>query len=386
MSSRPLKLGIRAKMVFVIIPLLVFGFAVSGYITVLSTRNSLLSQSSSFIRYKLRQFESYASRQWANLENSGLSEEEGYVDIVHNSLKEYAGGMITRKSELIFVLDDSGTLVFSTGNPDFSASFSRRIRREGYLENAELYRYSIDGGFYYGLSLSLGSPEWEVVIVEEARSFTDEIRSIGLMQSLTFFIILVVIVASVTALLTTVTAPIQRFRNTIREIMEDKDFSRKVRIEYPDEIGDLAYDFNILTANFDLAYTKMKDYALNEVIARKELNIREYETLDVLARASDYKDPETAAHINRVSDYALLMAKLLGLDEETRELIYYATPLHDIGKLGIPDAILLKPARLDDRERKVMNTHTSIGYEIMENPSSKYLKAGALIAISHHEC
>ena len=231
----------------------------------------------------------------------------------------------------------------------------------------------------------LSLPPYEVFIIEEAQSFMDEIKLVMYQQILSFLIILILIVVAVIILMSSITAPIKRFRNTINDIIEYKDFSRQVPIEYPDEIGDLACDFNIMISNFDLAYKKLKDYALNEAITRKELHLREYETLDVLARASDYKDPETAAHIIRVSHYALMLAELLNLDKESRNLIYYATPLHDIGKLGIPDAILLKPGLLDEREKLIMQTHTTIGYEIMQNPSSKYLKAGALIAISHHE-
>ena len=383
--SVTLKLNVRTKIIMMIIPLLICGFAVNGYISVASTHVSLLNQASLLIRYKISQFESYASRQWENLEKSGLSEEQSYVGIVEKSLANYASGMIQNDAEYIFVTDYEGELKFSTGELDYDSSAYPQLKDADYFDKGGLYRYYIGEKSYYGLSASLSSSRFEVFVIEEADSFTDEIRSIMMQQILSFIIILTLIVVAMIILLTAITAPIQKFRNTIHEIIEYKDFSRRVEIEYPDEIGDLAYDFNFMISNFDLAYSKIKDYALNEAIARKELNLREYETLDVLARASDYKDPETAAHIARVSNYALLLAELLGLDEESRELIYYATPLHDIGKLGIPDAILLKPGRLTDGERTIMYNHTTIGYEIMQNPKSKYLRAGALIAMSHHE-
>ena len=73
------------------------------------------------------------------------------------------------------------------------------------------------------------------------------------------------------------------------------------------------------------------------------------------------------------------------MDDEYLDLIYYSSLLHDIGKLGTPDSILLKQDRLTDEEFATMKEHTVIGYNILNNSSSKYLKAGAIIAYSHHE-
>lgn len=385
MKGQTIKLRIKTRMFLMILPLLVCSFAVSGYITVLSTRYSLLSQSSQFIQYKMKQYENYATRQWSNLEESGLSTDDTYTAIVKETLENYAAGMIQDEYEFIFAVDGSGDLQFATEELEYSPSDYRGLKEAGFLENGGLFHYSIGDENYYGLSIQLEAPSWEIFIMEEAASFTNEIRMITLRQSLSFLAILLIIIIALVLLLGSISAPIKRFRNTIHEIMEHKDYKRQVEIEYPDEIGDLAHDFNTLTSNFDLAYSNLKEYALNEAIMLKELHTREYETLDVLARASDYKDPETAAHLVRVSHYARLLARLSGLDEETQSLIFHATPLHDIGKLGIPDSILLKEGRLTGEEKKIMQTHTDIGFEIMQNPYSKYLKAGAVIAMSHHE-
>lgn len=119
--------------------------------------------------------------------------------------------------------------------------------------------------------------------------------------------------------------------------------------------------------------------------ATKELVDREYETLDVLSKTAEYKDPETGAHVSRVAHYSKLIAQKLDLSPKMQELIYYAAPLHDIGKVGIPDNILLKPARLTFEEFKEMKTHTTIGYRILKSSKSPFLQAGATIAFTHHE-
>lgn len=112
---------------------------------------------------------------------------------------------------------------------------------------------------------------------------------------------------------------------------------------------------------------------------------REIETLAILGRASEYKDTETGAHISRVAMYARLIGSELIDSPEEVEVLFFSTPLHDVGKIGIPDSIMLKPGKLDDDEFEVMKTHTSIGYELLSDSKSKYLQAGALIANTHHE-
>jgi len=112
---------------------------------------------------------------------------------------------------------------------------------------------------------------------------------------------------------------------------------------------------------------------------------REHESLIVLGKTAEYKDPETASHVARVANYSKLLAKEYGLSDEIQDIIYYAAPFHDIGKVGIPDNILLKPAKLNDDELTIMKTHSSIGYAILEGTKSKYLKMGASIALYHHE-
>ena len=119
--------------------------------------------------------------------------------------------------------------------------------------------------------------------------------------------------------------------------------------------------------------------------ATEDLIDREHEALEIISRLAEYRDPETGSHISRVAHYSKLLAKEYGFDEKEQEIIFFASPLHDIGKVGIRDDILLKPARLEDDEYKIMKTHSVIGYEILKNSKNPYLKAGAVIAKTHHE-
>jgi putative two-component system response regulator len=117
----------------------------------------------------------------------------------------------------------------------------------------------------------------------------------------------------------------------------------------------------------------------------KELSDSYIETIRRLALATEHRDEDTAQHINRISNYALLLSSALGLPEEEAEIIYYAAPMHDVGKIGIPDSILNKPGKLDSHEFEVMKTHSRIGASILAHSSSPILKCAEIIARDHHE-
>jgi putative two-component system response regulator len=112
----------------------------------------------------------------------------------------------------------------------------------------------------------------------------------------------------------------------------------------------------------------------------------EFEISLRLGRASESRDPETGGHIKRMSHYSRLLAELYGLDNYECELILYASPLHDIGKIAIPDSILLKPGKFEKDEFEIMKTHAKLGAKLLEGADRfPILKAGQIIALEHHE-
>ncbi len=119
--------------------------------------------------------------------------------------------------------------------------------------------------------------------------------------------------------------------------------------------------------------------------ATREVRDREKETLMRLARAGEFRDEETGHHLVRMARYSRLIADTIGLEREEAETIELAAPLHDIGKIGIPDQILLKKAKLDGPEWDTMRSHPLIGHEILKGSASKYVRMGSLIALGHHE-
>ncbi len=119
--------------------------------------------------------------------------------------------------------------------------------------------------------------------------------------------------------------------------------------------------------------------------SREELKESYHDTVLRLTIASEFKDEDTATHISRVGLYCGLLAGVLGWSAEEQELITYAAPMHDIGKIGIPSEILLKRGKLNNEEFALMKTHTSIGGTILAGSTSRYSQMGEQIALTHHE-
>jgi len=109
------------------------------------------------------------------------------------------------------------------------------------------------------------------------------------------------------------------------------------------------------------------------------------ETVYVMTRAAEHKDEDTGTHVQRMSEYCSEMARGLGLAASTVDEIFFASPMHDVGKIGIPDHILLKRGVLVEEEWAVMRAHTTMGAKILGSSDSPYLRMGAEIALNHHE-
>ena len=109
------------------------------------------------------------------------------------------------------------------------------------------------------------------------------------------------------------------------------------------------------------------------------------ETIATMTRAASYKDEETGAHVARISFYSVDLAQALGLDAEFCDVIHYASPMHDVGKIAIPDAILGKPGRFEPHEWEIMKSHAALGEKLLRGTDSPYLLMGAEIAGAHHE-
>ena len=144
---------------------------------------------------------------------------------------------------------------------------------------------------------------------------------------------------------------------------------------------------NLLEASLLNKTVSQQKASLEETVRIRTQELRETQ-LDVvhrLARAAEHRDNETGAHIIRMAHFAVVLGRAAGMTDEECDVLFHATPMHDVGKLGIPDRILLKPGKLDPEEFEIMKQHTVIGAQLLSNSHSPVLQMGELIALTHHE-
>ena len=144
---------------------------------------------------------------------------------------------------------------------------------------------------------------------------------------------------------------------------------------------------NLLRTHFLQLRVAEQNQVLEDRVRERtqELQVSQLETLERLALASEYRDDDTGQHVHRVSNNCALLAGALGWDDERIELLRKAAPLHDVGKIGIPDEVLLKPGKLTPEEWELMKSHTVIGARILSGSHFPLLQMAESIALTHHE-
>jgi putative two-component system response regulator len=144
---------------------------------------------------------------------------------------------------------------------------------------------------------------------------------------------------------------------------------------------------NLLEVRLLYADMRNQNAILEEKVRERTMELAEtrLEIIHRLGRAAEFRDEGTGLHLMRISQFAVCLARAAGLPSETVDLIFSASPMHDIGKIGIPDRILFKEGKLDDEEWAVMRTHTTIGADLLSGHDSPLMKTAALIALTHHE-
>ncbi len=154
-----------------------------------------------------------------------------------------------------------------------------------------------------------------------------------------------------------------------------------------------ARDLNETAARERAAHHQLQAYAQDLKAAlqaerhrAEQLEKAHLDTIERLTRASQYKDLETGNHLLRLAHYARILAREAGASEQETSLISRAAPMHDVGKIGIPDAVLRKPGPLDDEEWRQMRRHPAIGASLLKGSASPLIETARQVALHHHEC
>ena len=376
---------IRSRILLIVLPLLIAAVLITGAVTMLAAASGMTRIAMQLMSFKSEELSRYMYGQWDLLVSNQFADRPEFVQAARYSIDAFARTLVRSASEVIFAVDGSGGVVMATSPLELSDSERSRLVELGTIGKAGWTEVRAGGIPRVGELAFFAPFGWTVLVTDRSEGFYREVRVI-IVQGLV--ILLACSVAAVLLLLTFsryLTRPLRSVVSTIEGIIANGDFSRQVEVERADEIGHLASRFNLMTASLLSSYNQVKDHAYKEAVARKQVVQREYETLIVLGKAAEFRDPQTGTHIARVAYYCRMLARLSGEDAVSQDIIFYASPMHDIGKLGIPDSILLKPGGLTTEEFDVIKKHTTIAFQILRDSRSPYLRAGAQIALTHHE-
>jgi HD-GYP domain-containing protein (c-di-GMP phosphodiesterase class II) len=213
--------------------------------------------------------------------------------------------------------------------------------------------------------------DWIIAVVYYDEMFTpyrNFINTLFFLISLIFILIIIILIYKTSGSLT---SPLEKLVKQ-SEAYSSGDF----KAHLDDDKGTLEI------VKLSKAFNVMGDEISHQI---RQLNDTQLELVFYLSKAAEYRDTDTGMHLKRISEYSRLLAQKLGMDKEEINNIYHASALHDIGKIGIKDSILLKEGPLNDKERKIMQTHTIIGKKMLEGSKSPLLQMGSLIAGNHHE-
>ncbi|BFU77785.1 hypothetical protein ALC152_10000 [Arcobacter sp. 15-2] len=174
------------------------------------------------------------------------------------------------------------------------------------------------------------------------------------------------------------TRPFSRLLEAMKKSDPTKNRITIVQTSAKNEIRELFDEFNMQMEQINHSSKEIR--LLNE-----EIEDTQKEVVFTMGAIGESRSKETGNHVKRVAQYSKLLALYYGLSEEEAELLKQASPMHDIGKVAIPDAILNKPGRFDEEERRVMDTHAKLGYEMLKNSHRPLLQLAATVAYEHHE-
>lgn len=380
------RIGLRAKAHLLIIPLVVVVVLVSGALASLESRSALTGIATRLMAYKAEQLRSYAHSEWEMINELELDQEQHYRDVVEASIRNYAASLLRRETERIIAVDSEGDIAMNVGvQGEQDDTGSTETPADSPSLSSGWFEDDLLGERRVGVAFKFEPFGWTIGVTELEDSFFSEVRHIQGTHGAILLVSVLVMVVLVSVFVGFVIRPMERLTATIRGVAGSHDLSQRVTIEFADEVGVLANEFNTMIETLEENYEQLTEKTRAETQAREEAHEREQETLLLLGRASEYRDQDTARHLDRVGELSALLARLHGEDQYKQQLIRQASQLHDIGKIATPDSILLKPGSLDPREYEQMQQHPIQGYQLLKDSKSIFLIEGANIALTHHE-
>lgn len=383
------RMRLRFRLNVMILPVVVAVVLLGGVLTSLASRSALTRVANRHLTYKAEQLRDHAYSEWSILEDLGLADRPEYSAAARESFRSYARSLLRTRTELILVVDSGGEPVMGIG---LGASEDTNEVPEATAESRDSvdlpvgwFSRELFGESRVGVGFELEPFDWTVAVTDRESAFFSEVQHIRATHGWILLAALGVVTLVTTAYVGYIVRPVERLATTIAHVGTTGNLSHRAEVEFADEIGVLASKFNTMIRTLEQNYAQLESTRNAEEQARKDAVDREEEALYLLGRASEFRDAETGEHLWRIGRLAALFSRLLSQGEREQELMRKSAPLHDVGKIGIPDALLLKPGKLEPEEFEQMKRHALEGYELLRSARSEYLIEGARIARTHHE-
>ncbi|MDR1108363.1 MAG: HAMP domain-containing protein [Spirochaetaceae bacterium] len=263
-------MSIRSKIILVVLPLIVVTLVLAGTASYFAAAKGITRITQRFFDFKVNELRKYTESQWALLVENDYSSRPDMVLAAENAVEVYSRSIILSDTELIFALNGEGTVVMATA--EFSLSEAESAALRGLLEEADddLLSASIGGSERVIRAFYFTPFQWWILLTEETAAFYRDVNSITLRT------LILTGAASVAAVLLLfffaklLTAPLGKVVKTMEGITGSTDLSARVEVEYQDETGQLAHTFNLMISELEKAYTQIKHYAFDAVLARKK--------------------------------------------------------------------------------------------------------------------
>lgn len=306
------------------------------------------------------------------------------VDLSLNYLVKQLSTLNTGAGGLAFIVSKKGYMVAhpnqkllsatslwensNLGNPDLR-KLAGLIKHQ--RSDASEMIYPFTGIKSWVLTMPIPSTEWTLVAVYPSNEVNAPFYQMYWILGGTGLLLALILVVAAIRISGSVTSPISRLVAQTDRYAGGDFGGRLDEAKGPREIRRLSRAFNAMGQEIERELQELKD-TQQEVVFR-------------LGLAAEYRDSDTGSHIRRMSHYCAALARARGLDEKECAILLHAAPMHDIGKIGIPDSILLKPGKLETGEFEVMKTHAAIGDSILSGGSSALLQMAQEVAATHHE-
>lgn len=377
---------LRFKLYALIIPIVIAVVVISAIFTSLESQMAIIEATNRHMAYKAEQLRDFAYSEWGVVERMNLANQDEYRAAMEKAFLSYAYSLLRTGTEQIMVFDPEGTMLHRSslqlqqGDPGNGIGQIREVSLP-----TGWYSGSLAGENRVGVIFAFEPFGWTVAITESRSQFFSAVRRIILVHLMILLGSVLVVSLFIARYVRAAIRPTERLAEAIERIAETHSLSHRATVEDDDEIGFIAARFNNMISMLEVVQDQVRRASHAETIARSKAIQSEIETLYLLGRISDYRDQETGEHQERISSMSVLFSRLLDQDGEHQEIIKHSARLHDIGKIAIPDSILLKPGKLTESEFEIIKSHTVLGYELLKDSDSENLAEGAVIAYTHHE-